>query len=189
MPLDLTTAARGTGAGTRNLRTGATFPVRQRNGIAVQPLPSLFSRVIAAALTRKRAQGERGLSDRIDAVLTNKYLAIPVFLLIMFGIFLLTFSSVGAWMSDIVEQLIGGVLAPWLSTWLTGIGTSPWLVSLISDGIIGGVGGVLTFLPQIALLFFCLSLLEDSGYLSRTAFIMDKLLRSFGLSANPSIPC
>ncbi|MEL7602495.1 MAG: ferrous iron transport protein B [Bacillota bacterium] len=147
-----------------------------------------ISRVIAAALTRKRAQGERGLSDRIDAVLTNKYLAIPVFLLIMFGIFLLTFSSVGAWMSDIVEQLIGGVLAPWLSTWLTGIGTSPWLVSLICDGIIGGVGGVLTFLPQIALLFFCLSLLEDSGYLSRTAFIMDKLLRSFGLSGKSFIP-
>ena len=147
-----------------------------------------ISRVTAAALIRKRAQGERGLSDRIDAVLTNKYLAIPLFLLIMFGIFMLTFSSVGAWLSDQMELLIGGVISPLLASFLTGIGTSPWLTSLICDGVLGGVGGVLTFLPQIALLFFFLSLLEDSGYLSRTAFIMDKLLRSFGLSGKSFIP-
>ena len=147
-----------------------------------------ISRVTDTALTRKRAQGERGLSDRIDAILTNKYLAIPIFLLIMFLIFLLTFSSLGAWLSDQVDLLINGALAPWLSGWLTEIGTSSWLVRLISDGVIGGVGGVLTFLPQIALLFLCLSLLEDSGYLSRTAFIMDKLLRSFGLSGKSFIP-
>ncbi len=147
-----------------------------------------ISRVTDVALTRKRAQGERGLSDRIDAILTNKYLAIPIFLLIMFLIFLLTFSSLGAWLSDQVDLLINGVLAPWLSGWLTEIGTSSWLVRLISEGVIGGVGGVLTFLPQIALLFLCLSLLEDSGYLSRTAFIMDKLLRSFGLSGKSFIP-
>lgn len=147
-----------------------------------------ISRVTGVSLTRKRALGEKGLSDRIDAILTHKYLAIPVFLLIMLAIFALTFGTVGAWLSDQVEILISDVFSPWIAGLLTDLGTSQWLVSLISDGIIRGVGSVLTFLPQIAILFLCLSLLEDSGYLSRTAFIMDKLLRRFGLSGRSFIP-
>ena len=147
-----------------------------------------ISRVISTALTKKRMQGERSISDKIDAVLTHKYLALPVFLLIMLCIFLLTFGSVGSWLSDQVEALIGGAFSPWLRAWLTSMGTSGWLVSLICDGIVTGVGGVLTFLPQIALLFLCLSMLEDSGYLSRTAFIMDKPLRRIGLSGKSFIP-
>ncbi len=147
-----------------------------------------ISRVSAVSLKRKKEFGEKSVSDKIDDLLTNKYLAIPLFLVVMLLIFSLTFGTVGAWLSEQVEQLIGGVLAPFMETWLTGLGTSGWLVSLICDGVISGVGGVLTFLPQIALLFFCLSLLEDSGYLSRTAFIMDKLLRRFGLSGKSFIP-
>ncbi|OQA14498.1 MAG: Ferrous iron transport protein B [Firmicutes bacterium ADurb.Bin356] len=146
-----------------------------------------ISQITAAAVRHARKQGEKSPSDRIDAILTHKYFAIPVFLLIMLGIFTLTFSTLGAWLSDQVEIFIS-TLSSWLSIWLFNIGTSKWLTSLISDGIILGVGGVLTFLPQIALLFLCLSLLEDSGYLSRTAFIMDKLLRRFGLSGKSFIP-
>ncbi len=147
-----------------------------------------ISRVISAALTKKRGMEDRSISDRIDAVLTHKYFALPVFLLIMLLIFLLTFGSVGSWLSDQVETLIGEALSPWLRGWLTSMDTSGWLVSLICDGIITGVGGVLTFLPQIALLFLCLSILEDSGYLSRTAFIMDKPLKRIGLSGKSFIP-
>ena len=147
-----------------------------------------ISRAISAALTKKRKAGEKSLSDRIDAVLTNKYLALPIFLLLMLLIFLLTFGSVGAWLSDQVEMMIGGVIAPNLMGWLEALGTSGWLVSLICDGVIAGVGGVLTFLPQIAMLFLCLSILEDSGYLSRTAFIMDRPLRRIGLSGKSFIP-
>ncbi len=147
-----------------------------------------ITRVSGVSLKRKNALGAKTVSDKIDSLLTNKYLAIPLFLVVMLLIFALTFGTVGAWLSEQVELLIGNVFAPWLSGWLTSIGTSSWLISLICDGVVAGVGGVLTFLPQIALLFFCLSLLEDSGYLSRTAFIMDKLLRRFGLSGKSFIP-
>ena len=147
-----------------------------------------ISRVSAAALHRRLGQGEASMSDKIDRVLTNKFLAIPIFLVIMLVIFALTFGTLGAWMSDGVSWLINGVLADWVRNLLTQIGTYDWMTSLLCDGIIAGVGGVLTFLPQIGLLFFFLSLLEDSGYMSRTAFIMDRPLRRFGLSGKSFIP-
>lgn len=147
-----------------------------------------ISQVVSKALQRKQEQGGKGPSERIDRILTNRFLALPIFLLIMLLIFTITFSTVGQWLSGQVGMLVNGALAPLLRGWLTNIGTSGWLVSLICDGVIGGVGGVLEFLPQIALLFLCLSLLEDSGYLSRTAFIMDKPLRRFGLSGKSFIP-
>ncbi|MEG1547927.1 MAG: ferrous iron transport protein B [Clostridia bacterium] len=144
--------------------------------------------VCATALKRERKQGEASRSNVIDRLLTNKYLAIPVFLLIMLGIFTLTFSTLGAWLSDMVAVFIGDIASPFIRTALDNAGAMGWLTSLICDGIISGVGGVLTFLPQIALLFFCLSLLEDSGYMSRIAFIMDKPMRKFGLSGKSFIP-
>lgn len=97
-------------------------------------------------------------------------------------IFLLTFSTVGAWLSDVAGGLIDDTIAPFVRNALVSAGAMDWFISLVCDGIIKGVGGVLTFLPQIALLFLCLSLLEDSGYMSRIAFIMDKPMRRFGLS-------
>ncbi len=145
-----------------------------------------IGRVCAAATSRRGAGPDR--TDRIDAVLTNKWLGIPIFLLIMGCIFVLTFDTLGAWLSDGVERLIGDLFAPWVRGLLEGAGTAPWLVSLVCDGVITGVGGVLVFLPQIALLFFCLSLLEDSGYMSRTAFLMDRALKRFGLSGKSFIP-
>ena len=147
-----------------------------------------ISRVTVLALRRKLSQGEASFSDRIDRILTNKYLAVPIFLLIMLVIFTLTFGTLGAWLSDGVDVLINGRLADGLRGLMERSGAMDWLTGLICDGIVPGVGGVLTFLPQIAILFFFLSLLEDSGYMSRTAFIMDKPLRRFGLSGKSFIP-
>ena len=120
--------------------------------------------------------------------MTQKYLAIPVFLLMMLAMFALTFGPVGSFLSDGVEFLVGDLFAGWVSAGLTAAGVAPWVHALLVDGVIAGVGGVLTFLPQIALLFLFLSILEDSGYMARAAFIMDRLLRRFGLSGKAFIP-
>ena len=127
-------------------------------------------------------------SAKIDALVTHKLFAIPLFLLIMGLIFALTFSTVGAALSDGVGGLIEESLAPAIRSLLESAGAGAWFVSLVCDGVVKGVGGVLTFLPQIALLFFFLSILEDSGYMSRIAFIMDKPMRRFGLSGKSFIP-
>lgn len=147
-----------------------------------------ISGIVAVSLKRNPKPKESSFSYKIDRVLTHKYLAIPIFLVVMLLIFAITFGTVGSWLSDQMSMLINDAIAPILENFLVSINTSQWLVSLICDGIIGGVGGVLEFLPQIAMLFVCLSFLEDSGYLSRTAFIMDKLLQRFGLSGRSFIP-
>lgn len=131
---------------------------------------------------------ELSLSDRIDRIVTNKWLAIPVFLCAMFIVFAITFGPFGSWLSDLVAQFMDGFVGPGLRTALDALDAPGWLIGLCVDGIVSGVGGVLTFLPQIALLFFFLSLLEDSGYMSRAAFIMDRLLKRFGLSGKAFIP-
>lgn len=143
-------------------------------------------------LTKAYAPGTsantHSISTRIDRFVTNKYIAIPLFIAIMFSIFTLTFSSVGAWLSDTLSNFIDAVFSPFVQNSLNAINTAPWLSGLIVDGIIAGVGGVLTFLPQIALLFFLLSLLEDTGYMARIAFIMDAPMRKIGLSGKSVIP-
>ena len=106
----------------------------------------------------------------------------------MLAMFALTFGPIGSVLSDGVEFLVGEVFAGWVSSALATAQVAPWVEALLVDGIIAGVGGVLTFLPQIALLFLFLSILEDSGYMARAAFIMDRLLRRFGLSGKAFIP-
>lgn len=145
-------------------------------------------RVCAAALQRARRPEDPSPASRIDAILTHKIWAMPIFLGIMLLIFTLTFSTVGAWLSDLVSESIGSLLIPFVREALEASGAFTWLTGLVCDGILTGVGGVLTFLPQIAILFFCLSMLEDSGYMSRIAFIMDKPMRRFGLSGKSFIP-
>ena len=144
--------------------------------------------VLKGSYQRARVEGEKTVSDRIDRIATHKVFAIPAFLAAMLIIFYITFGPFGSWLSDLVGALMSDVIGGGLRTALTAAGAAPWIVSLIVDGIVAGVGGVLTFLPQIALLFFFLSLLEDSGYMSRAAFIMDRLLKRFGLSGKAFIP-
>ncbi len=146
-----------------------------------------IQQVVDGTVTKGRKPGELTLSDKIDGIVTNKVLAIPVFLATMLCMFALTFGP-GQRLSDLVEVFIGDYLAAGVSGLLAAAGTAPWVESLVVDGIIGGVGGVLVFLPQIALLFLFLSFLEDSGYMARAAFIMDRLLRRFGLSGKAFIP-
>ena len=137
---------------------------------------SYIEDLCAQCVVKHQETREQLRSEKIDQVLTSKYLGIPVFLLIMLVIFWLTFSVIGAPLQDLLGAWIDQFTA-WLSVTLTGQQVTPWLVSLIIDGVCAGVGSVLSFLPIIVLLFFFLSLLEDSGYMARVAFVMDKLLR------------
>ena len=129
------------------------------------------------------------LSDRIDRIMTNRILALPIFLLIMFLVFQLSFSAaIGGRMTDGLDYFFNQLLGGWVSGLLTGAGAAPWINSLLVDGVISGVGGVLTFVPQITLLFISLTLLEDSGYMSRAAFITDRIFQKLGLTGRSFIP-
>ena len=146
-----------------------------------------IQKVVSASVVRGGVPGELTLSEKIDKVVTHRVFAIPLFLCTMLVMFVVTFGPFGSWLSDGVGAGMDG-LSQRLAPALEGLGVSHVLISLVCDGIIAGVGGVLTFLPQIALLFPFLSFLEDSGYMSRAAFIMDRALRRFGLSGKAFIP-
>lgn len=126
-------------------------------------------------------------SEKIDRLLTHKYLGIPIFILIMLFIFYLTFSLIGAPLQDLMDSLIGQ-FSNWIIHLLEVNDVAYWLRSLVGDGILAGVGSVLSFLPVIVILFFFLSMLEDSGYMARVAFVMDKALRKIGLSGRSFVP-
>ena len=126
------------------------------------------------------------ISDKIDKFVLNKYLAYPIFIAIMLFIFQFTFAWVGQPLSDLLDGFVADTLMPFVSNLLSS--TAPWFQSLIVDGIISGVGGILVLLPVIIALFFCLNILEDSGYMARVAFIMDTLMRKIGLSGKAFIP-
>lgn len=144
--------------------------------------------VTRKVLKKSKPDGTLSASDKIDRILTNKYLALPLFFVIMGIVFTLTFGTLGAWLKSLMEQLIFDIVIPATSSALSYAATPSWLNSLVCEGILSGVGGVVTFLPEIAILFFMLSLLEDSGYMSRIAFIMDKPMRKIGLSGKSFIP-
>ena len=138
---------------------------------------------------KKKNAGKLTVSDKIDRIVTNRVLALPIFALAMFLVYYISIGSIGAWTVGFMnDTLFGEWIIPNVSSWLEQIGCLPWLNSLISDGIVGGVGAVLGFVPQMMILFFLLSLLEDCGYMSRVAFIMDRLFRKFGLSGKSFIP-
>ena len=148
---------------------------------------SFIQKVCAATVVKPRESREHARSMRIDRILTGKYTALPAFAAIMALVFWLTFNVVGAFLADLLDWGIG---------WLTDLadyamaagGVNPVLHSLVIDGIFNGVGSVLGFLPIIVTLFFFLSMLEDSGYMARVAFVMDKLLRKVGLSGRSVVP-
>lgn len=127
------------------------------------------------------------VTDKLDRVFLNKWLAIPIFVLIMTSVYLLSVGLVGGFTVELMESFVewfGGVT----KTWLEGLGASTWSVSLVVDGVIAGVGAVLSFVPQLVIMFLCISLLETTGYMSRISFIFDRLFRSFGLSGKSLIP-
>ncbi|NLG92869.1 MAG: ferrous iron transport protein B [Clostridiales bacterium] len=137
---------------------------------------------------KKHSASQKSISEKIDAVATNRYLAIPVFLLLILAVFYITFGPVGSFLVRCVDAFLTGWLSPLTNSALTAIGASAGVRSLILDGILAGLGAVLKFLPQILLLFLLLSLLEDSGYMARAAFIMDAPMRKIGLSGRAFVP-
>ncbi|MBQ9837487.1 MAG: ferrous iron transport protein B [Oscillospiraceae bacterium] len=143
--------------------------------------------LVAATVVKPKESREHIRSRRIDRLLTGKYTAIPSFIVIMGLVFYLTFNVIGAFLQDLLDMGITA-LADWVDHGLTAWSVSPAVRSLVVDGIFGGVGGVLSFLPVIVTLFFFLSLLEDTGYMARVAFVMDKLLRKIGLSGRSIVP-
>ena len=128
-------------------------------------------------------------SDRIDKVVTNRWLALPIFAAVMFVVYYVSVSWLGTIVTDWTnDTLFAGTIQPLVGGWLEAAGAAEWLTGLVVDGIIGGVGAVLGFVPQMFILFFFLSILEDCGYMARVAFIMDRIFRKFGLSGKSFIP-
>ncbi len=119
--------------------------------------------------------------------MTNKYLAFPIFLVVMGLMFAVTFGAPGTFLTGLTESLVGWI-GDWAARGLEAVAAPEWVTSLVGDGVIAGVGGVLVFLPQILLIFLFMSVLEDSGYMARAAFITDRLLRKFGLSGRSFHP-
>ena len=148
---------------------------------------SFIKRICADTVVRPHESREHARSVAIDRVLTGKYTAIPAFIAIMGLVFYLTFNVVGAVLSEWLEALIG-LLTEAVDGMMISVGIHPVVHSLVIDGVFGGVGSVLSFLPFIVVLFFFLSMLEDSGYMARVAFVMDKLLRKIGLSGRSIVP-
>lgn len=138
---------------------------------------------------KKRNKNKVTLSDKIDRIVTNRILALPIFAIIMFVVYYISISNIGKTISDwINDTLFGEIIQPGVSNFLTNIGCAKWLIGLVSDGIIAGVGSVIGFLPQMLLLFFFLAFLEGCGYMARIAFVMDRIFRKFGLSGKSFIP-
>jgi ferrous iron transport protein B len=148
---------------------------------------SFIERVVASCVTKPRESRERERSQRIDRLLTGRWTAIPLFVLIMGAVFLLTFNVVGKLLEDLVSAGVDALTAA-VDSALTSAGANPVLHSLVIDGVFNAVGTVLPICPIIVTMFFFLSLLEDTGYVARVAFVMDKLLRKIGLSGRSIVP-
>ena len=143
--------------------------------------------VCERTVKKPRESKERIRSEKIDRILTGKWTAIPCFVAIMGAVFFLTFNVIGAFLQGLLEQGIEGLTVA-VDGWMTAANVSQALHGLVIDGIFGGVGSVLSFLPIVVTLFFFLSIMEDSGYVARVAFFMDKLLRKIGLSGRSIVP-
>ncbi|MBR0463122.1 MAG: ferrous iron transport protein B, partial [Clostridia bacterium] len=148
---------------------------------------SYIMKVVKTCVSKPRQSRERDRSEKIDRLMTGKYTAIPIFILVMGLVFYLTFNVVGAWLQDLLAMGIES-LTEVADRALTACGVNSTIHSLVIGGIFEGVGSVLSFLPIIVTMFFFLSLLEDSGYIARVAFVMDRLLRKLGLSGRSIVP-
>lgn len=147
-----------------------------------------ISQVVKRAVQKKN-HSALSVSDRVDQIVTNRILALPIFAAVMFLVYYISISTIGTMGTDWVNEVMFGEIVPeYVAGLLESLGTAEWLSGLILDGIIAGVGAVLGFLPQMLVLFLCLAILEDCGYMSRIAFIMDRVFRRFGLSGKSFIP-
>jgi len=138
---------------------------------------------------KQKNESNLTVSDKVDRIITNRFLALPIFVAIMWFVYYISVTSVGTILTDWTNDVfVGEILQGNVGSFLEGIGTAGWLSGLVVDGIIGGVGAVIGFLPQMLVLFIFLAILEDCGYMARIAFIMDRIFRKFGLSGKSFIP-
>ena len=145
--------------------------------------------VVSSAVKKKERRDNLTVSDKIDQIVTNRFLALPIFAVIMCVVYYVAVSSLGGIVTDWTnDTLFGTWIQPGVQTLLENAGAADWVVSLVVDGIIGGLAAPIGFAPQMAIVFFFLSILEDCGYMARVAFIMDRLFRRFGLSGKSFIP-
>ena len=158
-----------------------------RNAALADMRYNFIEKVCKSCVVKAHESREYLRSVAIDKVLTNRYFALPIFGVIMALIFYLTFYVIGAYLSDLLALGID-TLTVWVDNFLTAYGMNPVVHSLMIDGVFAGVGSVLSFLPLVVVLFFFMSILEDSGYMARIAFLMDKLLRKIGLSGRSFVP-
>ena len=145
--------------------------------------------VVGRAVKKKKEKHSMSTSDKIDQIVTNRILALPIFAAIMFVVYYISISTVGTLVTDWTnDTLFGELICGNLSAAFEAWGVAPWLTGLVVDGIVGGVGAVIGFVPQMLILFLMLSILEDVGYMARVAFIMDRIFRKVGLSGKSFIP-
>ena len=148
-----------------------------------------ISRIVSTCVRNGRPRGALSASDKIDRIVTSRVLALPIFVAVMFLVYYISVTTIGTIVTDFTNDTF---VAAWIQepvmAWLESVGCAGWLLGLIGDGIIGGVGAVIGFVPQMLVLFFLLAILEDVGYMSRIAFIMDRIFRKFGLSGKSFIP-
>ncbi len=150
---------------------------------------SYINKLVNRGVKKKRPAGSLSISDKIDKIITNRVLALPIFAIVMFIVYYISITTIGDILTGFTnDTLFGEWILPGVGGFLEGLNVAPWLTSLIVDGIIGGVGAVLGFVPQMLVLFLLLSILEDCGYMARVAFIMDRIFRKFGLSGKSFIP-
>lgn len=137
----------------------------------------------------KKKAGQMSISDKIDQVVTNRWLALPIFAAVMFFVYWVSVATLGTVVTDWTNDvLVGEWIQPFFENILVSAGAAEWVISFVVDGIIGGLGAPIGFAPQMAIVFFFLSVLEDCGYMARVAFIMDRIFRKFGLSGKSFIP-
>ena len=158
-----------------------------RNAALADMRYDFIETVCAETVVKCRESKEQARSEAIDRIVTNKYLALPIFFGVMLLIFYLTFNVIGSFLSDLLAEGIDALTAA-ADAALAAYGLNPVVHSLVIDGVFAGVGSVLSFLPIIVVLFFFLSILEDTGYMARVAFVMDQLLRKMGLSGRSIVP-
>lgn len=148
-----------------------------------------ISKTVERAVRKNAPKHSLSTSDKIDRIVTNRFFALPIFAAVMFLVYYIAIGTVGDWMTGWTNDvLFGEIIPPAVEGWMVSIGCAPWLVGLVVEGIIGGCGAVLGFVPQMLVLFLMLSILEDVGYMARVAFIMDRIFRKFGLSGKSFIP-
>ena len=148
-----------------------------------------ISRLVNTCVKKGRPKGSLTASDKIDRIVTNRWLGLPIFVAVMWFVYWVSIQTIGDIVTNFTNDVFVGewIQAP-VMAWLESIGCAGWLVGLIGDGIIGGVGAVIGFVPQMLILFILLGILEDVGYMARVAFIMDRIFRKFGLSGKSFIP-